>query len=378
MMTASGSNSRWVVRALLIAVSLLIVWYGLVYLLRPVAMVSTVTSGRAIHAVPGSVEVKAEYTMELKSEEAGRIIASALDPGKKIFKGDVLVQIDTGDVDLEIDRIKNEITAAKRKVELGSTMRADVLNMRDTVANLERQTKTGAYPESEMEMQRRLLKQLEQRMELDEVNTKLALDNNENQLHTKQREKEKMTIIAPTDGVIASVNLNARAGDLIGRDTPIATLISSSRTVEAKVSEENFAGIKVGQKASIRFLGYGAQLYNATVVKVLPTANAETQRYIVHLTVDLAVDKLVPGLTGEVSIVLGERDAAAIIPRRALRGNEVSVVSGNKVEVRKVQVGYQALNQAEILQGLRKGEQVIVEELDRFQAGDRVRVKLVD
>ena len=32
---------------------------------------------------------------------------------------DVLVQIDTGDIDLEIERIKNEITAAKRKVELG-------------------------------------------------------------------------------------------------------------------------------------------------------------------------------------------------------------------------------------------------------------------
>jgi RND family efflux transporter MFP subunit len=377
-MTAPGPNRRWMITALVAAVTLLVLWYGLVYLLRPVALVATVVSGRAIHAVPGSVEVKAEYVMELKSEVGGRIVASELDPGKKVFNGDVLVQIDPGDINLEIERIKDEITAAKRKVELGSTMRADVLNMRDTVANLERQTKTGAYPESELEKQRRLLQQLEQRMELDEVNMKLALDNNENQLRTKQREKEKMTIISPTDGVIASVNLNARKGDLIGRDTPIATLISSTRTIEAKVSEENFAGIMVGQKASIRFLGYGAQLYNASVVKVLPTANAETQRYIVHLTVDIPVEKLVPGLTGEVSIVLGEREAAAIIPRRALRGNEVFVVNGNKVELRKVRLGYQGLNQAEVLEGLRKDERVIVEELDRFQAGDRVRVKQVE
>jgi RND family efflux transporter MFP subunit len=377
-MTAPGPNRRWMITALVAAVTLLVLWYGLVYLLRPVALVATVVSGRAIHAVPGSVEVKAEYVMELKSEVGGRIVASELDPGKKVFNGDVLVQIDPGDINLEIERIKDEITAAKRKVELGSTMRADVLNMRDTVANLERQTKTGAYPESELEKQRRLLQQLEQRMELDEVNMKLALDNNENQLRTKQREKEKMTIISPTDGVIASVNLNARKGDLIGRDTPIATLISSTRTIEAKVSEENFAEIRVGQKASIRFLGYGAKLYSASVVKVLPTANAETQRYIVHLTVDIPVEMLVPGLTGEVSIVLGERDAAAIVARRALRGNEVFVVNGNKVELRKVRLGYQGLNQAEVLEGLRKDERVIVEELDRFQAGDRVRVKQVE
>jgi len=373
-MTATGSKSRWVVRLLLVAIPLLTLWYVYFYAMRPVALVVPVVSGRAVNAVPGSVEVKAEYVMELKSEVGGRIVVSELDPGKKIFKGDVLVQIDTGDIDLEIDKIKNEITAAKRKVELGSSLRMEVLNMRDTNANLELQTKTGSYPESEMAKARRSLQQLEQRMELDEVNLKLALDNNENELRTKLREKEKMTIIAPTDGVIASVELNARAGDLIGRDTPIATLISSSRTIEAKVSEENFAGILVGQKASVRFLGYGAQLYNATVTKVLPTANAETQRYIVHLSVDIPVEKLVPGLTGEVSIVLGTRDAAAIIPRRALRGGEVFVVDGGRVELRKVKVGYLTV-QAEILEGLKKDDEVIVEELDRFQPGDRVRVK---
>lgn len=375
-MTLTGLKSRWGVRALVIALALLAIWYVFFYRMRPIAVVAAVVSERAFKAVPGSVEVKAEYTMELKSEVGGRIIRSELDPGKKVFKGDVLVQIDTGDVDLEIDRIKNEITAAKRKVELGSTLKADVDNLRDTVANLERQTKTGAYPESEMEKQRRLLKQLEQKMELDEVAMKLALDINENALRTKQREKEKMTIIAPTDGVIASINVNARPGDLIGRDSPIATLISSSRTIEAKVSEENFAGIKPGQKASIRFLGYGSQLYNASVTKVLPTANAETQRYIVHLSVELEVEKLVPGLTGEVNIVLGERDADCNIPRRALRGSEVMVVKGGTVELRKVRLGYVASNRAEILEGLKKGEQVIVEELDRFQPGERVRVKL--
>lgn len=375
-MTSSGSNRRWAVRALVAALLLLVIWYVFFYLMRPVAVVANVTNGLAINAVPGSVEVKAEYTMELKSEMGGRIVSSELDSGKKVFKGDVLVQLDTGDVDLEIDRIKNEITAAKRKVELGSSLRADVENQRATVEILERQTKTGAYSESEMEKQRRLLKQVEQRMELEEVNLKLALDINENGLRTKLREKEKMTMISPTDGVIASVNLNARAGDLIGKDAAIATLISSTRAVEAKVSEENFAGIKVGQKASVRFLGYGSQLYAATVTKVLPTANAETQRYIVHLSVDLAQEKLVPGLTGEVSIVIGTRDADALMPRRALRGNEVFVVNGGKVELRKVQVGYMVSNQVEILNGLKKGEQVIVENLDLYYPGQKLRTKL--
>ena len=375
-MSAIDPVRRWILRGLLIAVPLLVVWYVVFRVLRHEAYVAAATKGLAVRAVPGSVEVKAEYEMELKSEVGGRIIVSNVDPGKPVAKGDVLVQIDPADVDLEIERTKGEITAARRKVEVGSTLRADRDNKADEVANFERLTKTGNYPEAELEKRRRELHQLEQRVELEEVNNKLALDNNENDLRTKMHEKEKMTIVAPTDGVISAVYLNARVGDLLGRDSPIATLISSSRTVEARVSEENFAGIAVGQKASVRFLGYGSQLYGASVSKVLPTANPETQRYIVHLTVDLPAEKLVPGLTGEVNIVIGSHDADAIIPRRALRGNEVLAVNDGMVELRKVQIGYTALNQVEVLQGLRTGELVIAEDLDQFQPGNRVRVQM--
>jgi len=376
-MGAPNKGPSWGLRLVVVALVLAAAGYWAFVALRPVAVVTTVTPGRAFHAVPGSVEVQAEYTMELKSEVAGRITSSILDPGLVVRKGDVLVQIDTGDVDLEIERIKGEITAAQRKVELGSPLRAERENQKDALANFEHLAKAGSYSQSDLEKQRRLLQQLEQRTELDEVANKLALDNNENLLRTKQREKEKMTITAPTDGVISFVYLNARTGDLIGRDNPIATLISSTRTIEAKVSEENFAEIRKGQKASVTFLGYGEQVYNARVIKVLPTANAETQRYIVHLEVDLPVEKLVPGLTGEVSIVVGQRDSKANIPRRALRGNEVFVVDNGIVENRKVQVGYVSLNDVEVLEGLRAGELVIVEDLDRFQAGDHVRTKPV-
>jgi RND family efflux transporter MFP subunit len=220
-----------------------------------------------------------------------------------------------------------------------------------------------------------LVQQAEQKVALEEVENRQKSETYANTLKTKRRQLEKMTFIAPFDGVISAVF--ARPGDLIAANTPIATLISTSRTVEAKISEENFAGIKVDQKASVRFLGYGNQLYGASVIKKLPTADAETQRYIVHLNVDLPSEKLIPGLTGEVTIVIGEREAKAIVPRRALQGNEVFVVKDGRVELRKVKVGYVALNVAEVLEGLQEGDQVLVEQLDRFHDGDRVRAKLV-
>lgn len=350
--------------------------WAISFFTRPLVLVAPATKGKAVRAVPGTVAVRAEFENELKSEVGGRIKVSSLDTGKRVFKNDVLVQLDTGDLDIEIERIKNEITAAKRKVELGSTLRAEVLNSKDTLDNLERQTKVGAYPAAEFEKQRRLYQQLQQKMELDEVNTKLALENFQNSLRAKERERTKMTIVAPADGVVT--NVLARVGDLIGSNTSIATLMSVGRTVEAKLSEENFAAIKLGQKATVRFLTYGADQYNAVISKILPSADAATQRYTVFLDVYLPEGRLLlPGLTGEASIIIAERTNAIIIPRRALIGEYVYVAEAGRLELRKVEKGYESLNQVEILSGLKEGETVVVEEQDRFREGERVRIRVL-
>jgi RND family efflux transporter MFP subunit len=367
---------NWFLRLAVLAVVVAGIGFGVSYTLRPMALVATASTTTAVRTVPGTVEVKAEYAIELKSEVGGRVISSSLDVGQRVFRNDILVQIDTGDIDLEIERISNEITAAKRKVELGSTLRPEVLNAKDTLDNLERQTKGGAYPVAEFEKQKRLYQQLEQRMELDEVNNRLLLVNYENSLRAKQREKSKMTITAPSDGVVTSVT--TRVGDLIGSNSPIATVIATGRTIEAKISEENFAAIKLGQKASVRFLTFGADQYSAVISKILPSADPTTQRYTVFL--DLALPEgrvLLPGLTGEVSIIIAERANAITVPRRALVGEYLYVVEGGRLALRKVAKGYEGLNEVEILSGLKEGEQVVVEQQDRYREGERVRTQVL-
>ena len=349
-------------------------WFA-VFLSRPVAIVAPVKPGRAINAVPGSVTVFAESRMELKTEISGRVLQSDLDPGRVVRKGDFLVLIDPGDLELEIQRLENDLDAHNKRVAVGSALKIELENARDELANVQRLVQLGSRSESDLIRQQRAFKQMEQRVALEEVENKQKGDTLENMLRLKKRQLAKMTITAPFDGVISQVF--ARPGDLIDSNAPIAILISTSRTVECKVSEENFSGIRVGQKASVRFLGYGPQLYGASVAKVLPTADPETQRYIVHVNVDLPAEKLVPGLTGEISIVIGERDAKTVVPRRALRGSDLLVVRGGAVERRTVQVGYVGLNQAEVLQGIQPGDLVVVEDLDRFQSGDRVRTEQV-
>ena len=168
----------------------------------------------------------------------------------------------------------------------------------------------------------------------------------------------------------------AHPGDLINVGSPIVTLITTSRLVEAKISEEDFANIQVGQKATVIFLPYGEFEYNGIVQKILPTADPETQRHMVDLNItDIQPEKLIPGITGEVTVVVGTHHANAIIPRRALFNESVYVVTDGTVELRHVKTGFLWLRGAEITDGLKPGEQVIVEDLESFRAGDRVRVQ---
>jgi RND family efflux transporter MFP subunit len=212
---------------------------------------------------------------------------------------------------------------------------------------------------------------INQQLALEKVRDEEDLATDENTLKKNKLELERMTIKAPFDGVVSVVN--AHPGDLINPGDPIITMITTDRIVEAKISEENFANIRPGEKVSVRFLPYGAWVYNGTVTKVLPTADPETQRHLVDLVVtDIEPEKLIPGITGEVSIEVGRHPAKSIIPRRALLNENVYVVKNGRVELRQVKKGFVWLTGVEILEGLEPGEQVIVEDLDSFHDGDSV------
>jgi RND family efflux transporter MFP subunit len=348
---------------------------GLVYFTRPVAKVVLVESGKAIDAVPGSVIVDPEYQMELESEVGGHIIKSALTDGGQIKEGEFLVQLDPGDLEIQIEKLENDYETLKKRIAVGSQIQLELESAQASFADVERLYKLGQMSDEDFAAQQRSLKTVQQKRDLELINNQNQLADDENALKGKRRELAKMTITAPFDAVVSKVL--AWPGALIDDHAPIAELISTNRTVVARISEEDFAGIRIGQKASVRFLGYGNELYNASVSKILPTADPDTQRYEIFLNVDLPLERLIPGLTGEVSIVVGEHDNALIIPRRALFGNSVFVVRNGRVRLRKVSVGYVGLNEAEILSGVDHGEKVIVDEIDRFRDGDHVRNTVV-
>jgi RND family efflux transporter MFP subunit len=375
MSDKSGSSS-FIIKTIVVLAVLAAIGFWIAQYLRPTAKVETVVSGQAVDAKPGSVTVKEEYAEQMKSEIAGRVLNKdyKLDTGLKVKEGDVLVRLDTGDIDIEIQQAKNELESSKAKVAVGSVSKFALESAESDFNNTERLYKMGQISKSDYEKARRAVETIKQQQQMEDVLNQENLNLDETTLATKERAKEKMTILSPFDGEVSAVL--AHPGDLIDTGSPIVSLITTTRVVEAKISEEDFANIKVGQRATVIFLPYGEWEYNGTVKKILPTADPETQRHLVDLNItDIEPQKLIPGITGEVSIVVGSHEAKAIIPRRALLNESVFVVKDGKVELRRVKPGYEWLTGAEIVEGLEPGEQVIVEDLETFRDGDSVKVQ---
>jgi RND family efflux transporter MFP subunit len=340
---------------------------------RPTVRVVAAYKDKSYEAVPGSVVVREEYPLDLMSEVEGFVDASVLDPGRKVNKDEIVAQLNTGALLLEIKQLKSEYAATQERFEIGSDVAIQLENAKFKLEAAKRRLRDGSLAQADFNEMERNFQGIQNRVKLEDVNNRQTLETFKNSIAGKEILLKKMTITAPFDGIVTAVFF--RPGALLPAKTPIAKLITISRTVEAKISEENFQGIKLGQKATVRFTG-GRENLDAKVIKILPTADPETQRYVIHLDVKIDPEQLVPGATGEVTVIIAERPDAILIPRRALKNKKsVFVAVDGRVQLRPVEVGYTDLILAEITKGVAVGEQVIVEDLDKLQDGDRVRIE---
>jgi RND family efflux transporter MFP subunit len=348
---------------------------GGVFYFRPVAKVIKVARGKAANVVPGSVIVDAARESSITSEVEGKILTANIEPGNVVKEGEVLVQLDTADIDLEIAHAKSEYEAAKASQEATLAINKQQWQTKEEeLETAKREHTLGRLPDQGFAQAERAFDVAKQTRAKLEADDKYRVESLLNTLQVAQRKREKMTIRAPFDGTISTVL--ARKNDFIGAKQPIANIIAQARIVRAKISEENFAAIKVGDPAVVSFLGYRGEVFKATVTQKLPTAEPDTQRYTVYLKVEIPNEKLLPNLTGDVGITVGERTNALLVPSRAMWDGYVRVVENGRAFERKLKTGYADLNMVEVTDGLKEGDLVVVEQPDKFEDGQRVRVEM--
>lgn len=402
-MRATKTQGRLVVKLGIALVVLAGVAYYLISGTQKPALVKVAKRDTAVDAVTGSVSVDADggTGKELKAEAEGKVLESTkIFDGATFKKNEVLLKLDTVDLQRRIDEYERgyrnqrylgqvELTGGKPELVKG----ADKLSEEDRAklyqeVNLERRLaaeelrkakrmfELNNISSEQLRTAERTLEAIDTRLRVRAFSDRKAEEDYKIAQENHKIELERMQIRAPSDGEV--VRAMIWEGALIGRGHVVATWMSPKRIVPAKISEESFGKVKIGQKAKVRLLTYGETSFDAEVSKMLPKAD-EAQRFTVYLDVKVErEDMLKPGSTGEVTITVDRRQDATMIPRLALFDfDKVCVVKNGRVEKRQVEVGYVNLTEVEILKGIAAGEQVIVDTPQRFRTGDRVRTQVL-
>ena len=205
-------------------------------------------------------------------------------------------------------------------------------------------------------------------------------------------------ILAPMNGVVSAVV--SEEGRTVNANQSAPTIIKVAAldtvTIKAQISEADVVRVRAGMPVYFTILGEPRKRYEAKLRAIEPTPESEqtdtttstsstTTAAIYYnglFEVPNPEGKLKVAMTAQVSIVLGTAKDALLIPSSALGkrskgGNyAVRVLQGQgeqaKVVDREVKVGLNNRVQAEILEGLKAGEKVVVGEASA-EGGSKAR-----
>lgn len=402
-MLANNNNGRLLVNLGIVLVVLAGIGYYVFSGAQKKALVKAAKTDTAVDAVTGSVTVDADggTQKDLKAEADGKVIeCDKIVQGAAFKKGEILLELDPTDLKRRIadfDRSYEdarylgqlELTGGKPELlkgveQLTEEARAELYRKvsqerilaAEELKKVQRMFDLNNASQEQLNTAKRTLANIDNRLRARAFSDRKAERDYDIQKEGFKIELERMLIRAPSDLEITEALIFE--GALIGRGHVVAKFMSPKRVVAAKISEESFGRVRIGQKAKVRLLTYGDTNFDAEVSKMLPTAD-EAQRFTVFL--DVKVEKqsmLNPRSTGEVTITVDRRPNATMIPRLALFDfDKVCVVKNGRVEKRQVEAGYVNLTEVEILKGVAPGEQVIVDTPQRFRDGDRVRVEVL-
>lgn len=328
--------------------------------------------GTAVNAVTGTVEVKANADIHVKAQHRGEIVENRVNAGDAVEAGEVIAVQSSENLDLQIEQVGIRLEAADSRASLESTHKIDLESLDEQVEGVELAVELKQSPVSRLENLKRERRKKEILWRLEEIQERETLGLLRNQLAQLSLQREEMVARAPFAGTIAAIN--AFKGDLVNGNQNLVRLVAHGRFVLMELTEEDYFGVEPGQPVTIRLASYPDRTFEGKVTRLEDVADADSKSRNVIVEVEADDNVLVPGLTGEGYLVKDERADAVLIPRRALIGNLVYVVSGGVVDVRRVRPGYIGLNAVEILEGIEEGDLVVLENQNLLKPDQRVGV----
>jgi RND family efflux transporter MFP subunit len=284
------------------------------------------------------------------------------DIGSKVKKGELLADIETPEVDQELQqaRAARDQAAAQLKLAQSSAKRWENLQKMDAVTQQETDERSSSYIQGEANLN--------------------AAEANVRRLQQLESFKH---IYAPFSGVITTRNTDLGALVNAGNGGPTQQLFVIAQIdpvrIYVNVPEADSPSIHKGVQVDIQVSELVGEHFTGSVVRTAEAIDPATRTLNTEIDVPNPKGRLLPGSYAQVHLKLNQQVLRLTVPSNALlfraEGARAAVVgAANKVQLRPVAIGRDFGNTVEILSGLEQSDAVVVSPSDSLENGQLVRI----
>ena len=374
-----------------------------------------VKKGSVARYVEDTAEVKSHESSGVYIEGSGRITEVFVDTGDKVKQGDLLLKMDSTDLELQLKNAEAGVEAAKaqlkgtdlinyaNKIEVAKAA-ADQARVAYEASlrsyeNAKRLYDTGAMSKDEFERAGDAFKTAAANLDYAEAQLKdikagapvSVRDAYAAQLEqaiilrdTIMKSLEKQEVRAPIAGVILERHVEKNS---IGVSGAPAFSIGDTAKLElsADILAEDSVNIQVGSDVEVSGKALGEARLQGRVVKIAPAAKMVTSSLGVNqkrvpVTIELQGDNdlLKPGYNVDVKIITDSRNDVITVPDSAVfeykDGDYVFVLDAKgRAVLRQVKKGMEGDSLIEISEGLKEGDIVLSKPDNDIEEGMKIK-----
>lgn len=387
-----------------------------------IQVVPVTTAQALIRDVPTYVEATGSFVADEFSDVAplspGRVVATPVDVGSFVAKGQVIARLDDSEAQLRLTSARAsaaQAEAAVRQAEAriglygGASFDAAVVpevqasraayesaqaEVRLAAADARRYAnlvKTGDVSQSAYETARtkeetaKAREDAARRQYEGAVNAarqnyggvesaNASLQAAKAQMGIAEKAVEDTIIRAPISGYVSDRPI--AVGEYVGNTATIATIIRAHPIkLELQVPESDAGGLHVGMPVTARVSAFPGRDFEGQISAVNPAVDANSRALTIEAKFANPELDLKPGMFATARVLLPGIEQAVLVPRSAIltdpstEASQVFVIADDRASVRVVRLGDPIEGMVRVLSGVNAGESVAVTNLEQLYDG---------
>jgi RND family efflux transporter MFP subunit len=306
--------------------------------------------------LPGNAQAFTDTPIYARTN--GYLKAWHADIGARVHQGDLLVEIETPELDQQLQQAEADLKSAQATLQI-----ADITNIRW----------------QKLVAKRAVSLQEADQTKSDFVGKQAIVAAGEANVRRLKQLQDFEKVTAPFDGVITARNTDIGALINAGAAKELFHLASIQQLrVFTPVPEIYAAAVRNGEKITLTQDAYPGQIFTGTIVRNANAIDQNTRTLNVEVDVDNPTGRLLPGAYIFVHLKMPGGSHSVTIPSNTLlfrsEGLRVGVVRDSHVRLVPITIGHDFGDSVEVLSGLSVKDAVVLDPSDSLSNGAQVEV----